>query len=44
MRGFEESYLKELLKRTGGNVSRAAREAQMNRSHLITLLQRHGLR
>jgi DNA-binding NtrC family response regulator len=41
---FEESYLRALLERTRGNVSQAAREARMDRSHLIDLLQRHNLK
>ena len=41
---FEHEYLQKLLALTKGNVSAASRHAKMDRSHLIELLQRHGLR
>jgi DNA-binding NtrC family response regulator len=41
---FERTYLPELLRRTQNNVAKAAREADMDRSHLIDLLRRHGLK
>jgi len=44
VREFEHAYLTRLLTEAGGNVSRAARTAKMDRSHLIDLLQRHGLK
>jgi len=41
---FERRYVERLLERTGGNVSAAAREAQMDRTYLIKLVARHGLK
>jgi DNA-binding NtrC family response regulator len=41
---FEAEYLARLLADTNGNVSLAARRAQMDRSYLIKLLQRHRLK
>jgi DNA-binding NtrC family response regulator len=41
---FEVIYLKELMERTKHNVSAAARSAKMNRSYLIQMLKRHGIR
>ncbi|MFO0617714.1 MAG: sigma 54-interacting transcriptional regulator [Polyangiaceae bacterium] len=40
---FERGYLSALLKWSGGNVSRAARKANLDRMYLHRLLQRHGL-
>jgi transcriptional regulator with GAF, ATPase, and Fis domain len=41
---FERPYLEQLLKMTGGNVSAAARQAQIDRVHLIKLLRRYSLK
>lgn len=41
---FERAYLMELLKWSGGNISKAARKAGMDRMYLHRLVQRHGLR
>lgn len=44
LEGFELAYLRRLLERSQGNVREAARIAEMDRSYLIELLSRHGLR
>ena len=41
---FESRYLANLIQQCGGNASKAARRAQMDRPYLLTLLRRHGLR
>ncbi len=41
---FERSYLEALLEKSGGNVRQAARDARMDRSYLMELMKRHGLR
>ncbi len=40
---FEKEYLTRLLARTERNIARAAREADIDRKHLYTLLAKHGL-
>jgi DNA-binding NtrC family response regulator len=44
LEAFELRYVTRLLAATGGNVAAAARQAQMDRTYLIKLVQRHGLR
>jgi DNA-binding NtrC family response regulator len=41
---FERSYLSQLLDAAGGNMSKAARMAGMDRMYLHRLVQKHGLR
>ena len=41
---FERPYLEKLLAMTNGNVSAAARQAGLDRVHLLKLLRSHGLR
>ncbi len=40
---FEIGYIRDLMERTRWNVSLAAREAKMNRSHLVAMMKRHGI-
>ena len=44
LRRFEEAYLRELLRRSGGNISRAAQDAGISRVNLHRLLRKHNLR
>jgi DNA-binding NtrC family response regulator len=44
LEGFERRYLRHLLESTGGNVAQAARNARMDRTYLIKLIQRHAMR
>jgi DNA-binding NtrC family response regulator len=41
--GFERDYLKGLLERCGGNISKAAREAGIARLYVRKLLKKYGL-
>ncbi len=41
---FERNYLRRLLERSNGNLSQAARTANLDRPHLYKLLNRYGLR
>ncbi|WP_233583483.1 sigma 54-interacting transcriptional regulator [Corallococcus sp. CA053C] len=41
--GFERDYLKNLIERCEGNISRAAREADIDRVYLRKLLRKHDL-
>ncbi|HVO29495.1 MAG TPA: sigma 54-interacting transcriptional regulator, partial [bacterium] len=41
---FERAYLRNLLTRNKGNISRSAREADIERKYLKDLMKKHGLR
>jgi DNA-binding NtrC family response regulator len=43
VRAFEKEYLTRLLSRARGNIARAAREAELDRKHLYSLLHKYGL-
>jgi DNA-binding NtrC family response regulator len=43
VRGFEREYLTRLMSRCRGNVAKAAREAELDRKHLYSLLHKYGL-
>jgi DNA-binding NtrC family response regulator len=40
---FEKDYIVKLLERNQGNISRAAREAQIERAYLQRLVRKHDL-
>jgi transcriptional regulator with GAF, ATPase, and Fis domain len=41
---FESTYLRQRLSAAGGNVSQMAREAEVDRAHVIKLLRKHAVR
>lgn len=44
LRTFEARYVPYALERAGGNIAKAARDADMDRSHLMEMMRRLGLR
>ena len=42
--GFERSYLRAILEAAGGNMTKAARMAGIDRMYLHRLVQKHGTR
>ncbi len=43
VRAFEREYLTRLLSKTRGNIAKAARDAELDRKHLYSLLHKYGL-
>lgn len=41
---FETDYVIEVLRRAGGNVTAAAKLAELDRKHLWRLMRRNGIR
>jgi len=41
---FEQGYVEEILRKSGGNVSKAARDAGVDRRHLQRLMARFGIK
>jgi DNA-binding NtrC family response regulator len=44
LEAFEVRYIRGILAAARGNISQAARDARMDRSHLMDLMRRHGVR
>jgi DNA-binding NtrC family response regulator len=44
LRAFEGRYVEHIVNAAGGNIAKAARDADMDRSHLMDLMRRLGLR
>ena len=44
IREFESDYLRDLLSQHGGNISRAAREAGIERAYLQRLIRKHNIK
>jgi DNA-binding NtrC family response regulator len=43
IRAFEKEYLTRLLAKAKGNIAKAAREADLDRKHLYSLLHKYAL-